>query len=30
MFGPGAGEINLDDVKCNGSESNIAQCEWNG
>ena len=29
-FGPGSGDILLDNVRCNGSESNIADCQHNG
>ena len=29
-FGPGAGFIVLDNVNCNGSEANLAQCRHNG
>ena len=29
-FGPGAGFIVLDNVNCNGSEANFAQCRHDG
>ncbi|XP_071487939.1 scavenger receptor cysteine-rich domain-containing protein DMBT1-like [Diadema antillarum] len=29
-YGPGSGPILLDDVECNGTESNLADCQHNG
>ncbi|XP_071503572.1 scavenger receptor cysteine-rich domain-containing protein DMBT1-like [Diadema antillarum] len=29
-YGPGSGPILLDDVQCNGTESNLADCQHNG